>query len=119
MQAGYRAPKTVFWSADAVRPCGRRHGRDRKREMRLGSTGSETPRMHGNSVHGNQEVPAMRVALRKRRAGRGTQKGTPFGYVAGKSDHRVVPDEGPEQSPRGVRRVDQKRKRMAALSGDK
>jgi len=55
--------------------------------MADGSPESETPGMHGNSMHGNQEIPVALAALRKRRAGRGTQKGTPFMHAAGKSDH--------------------------------
>jgi hypothetical protein len=53
--------------------------------------------MHGNSVRGNQEVPVALVAARKRRAGRGTHKGTLFLYAAGKSDHRVVPERAPNK----------------------
>jgi hypothetical protein len=72
MQAGYRAPKKAIRSADAVRLSGRRHGRNRKREIPAGSAGSQTPRMHGNSMHGNQELPVLPAAVRKRRAGEGT-----------------------------------------------
>ena len=53
--------------------------------------------MHGNSVHGNQEVPVAPAVLRKRRAGRGTHKDTPFAHVAGKSDHCVVPEKAPNK----------------------
>jgi hypothetical protein len=53
--------------------------------------------MHGNSMHGNQEIPVALAALRKRRAGRGTQKGTPFMHAAGKSDHCVVPEKAPNK----------------------
>jgi len=53
--------------------------------------------MHGNPVHGNQEVPVLPAALRKRRAGRGTHKGNPFMYGAGKSDRRVVPEKVPNK----------------------
>ncbi len=42
--------------------------------------------MRGSSTHGNQEIPALSAVLRKRRAGRGTHKGTPFTHGAGKSD---------------------------------
>ena len=55
-----------------------------------GSAGSQTPCMHGNSMHGNQEIPVLPAALRKRRAGRRTHKGTSFMHDAGKSDCRVV-----------------------------
>jgi len=65
--------------------------------MADGSPESETPGMHGNSVHGNQEVPAALAAMRKQRAGRGTQKGTPFMHAAGKSDHCVVPEKAPNK----------------------
>ena len=92
MQAGYRASLKVLWSADAVTASGRPHGRGRQRETSDGSTESETPGMHGNSMHGNQEIPGAPAALRKQRAGRGTHKGAPFLHAAGKSDHCVVPE---------------------------
>jgi hypothetical protein len=69
MQAGYRAPKIANRSADAVRGSGRQHGQKRHRKSLFGSAGSETPSMHGNSMHGNQEVPVSPAALRKLRAG--------------------------------------------------
>ena len=53
--------------------------------------------MHGNSVRGNQEIPVVSAVLRKRRAGRGTHKDTPFAHVAGKSDHCVVPEKAPNK----------------------
>jgi hypothetical protein len=53
--------------------------------------------MHGNSMRGNQEVPVAPAVLRKRRAGRGTHKDTPFAHVAGKSDHCVVPEKAPNK----------------------
>jgi hypothetical protein len=46
--------------------------------------------MYGNPMHGNQEIPELPAAVRKRRAGGGTHKGNPFMYGAGKSDRRVV-----------------------------
>ena len=58
---------------------------------------SETPGMYGNSMHGNQEIRVALAALRKRRAGRGTQKGTPSMYAAGKSDYCVVPEKVPNK----------------------
>ena len=70
---------------------GRQHGRGRYRKAPDGSTESETPGMHGNSVYGNQEIPVAPAVLRKQRAGRRTLKGASFVYAAGKSDHRVVP----------------------------
>jgi hypothetical protein len=51
--------------------------------------------MQGNSMHGNQEIPVSPAALRKRRAGGGTQKDTPLMHDAGKSDCRVVPEKVP------------------------
>ena len=62
-----------------------------------GSPESETPSMPGNSMHGNQEIPVAPAAKRRRRAGRGTQKGTPFVYAAGKSDHCVLPEKAPNK----------------------
>ena len=58
---------------------------------------SKTPGMYGNSMHGNQEILVALTAMRKRRAGRGTHKGTPSMYVAGKSDYRVVPEKVPNK----------------------
>ena len=55
----------VYWSADAVTTSGRPHGRGRQRENPDGSTESENPGMHGNSVDGNQEIPGAPAALRK------------------------------------------------------
>ena len=49
--------KRLERSADAVRPSGRQHGRGRKRENPDGSAESETSGTHGNSLHGNQEIP--------------------------------------------------------------
>jgi hypothetical protein len=51
--------------------------------------------MQGNSKHGNQEVPVLPAAVRKRRAGGGTHKGTLLMHDAGKSDCRVVPEKDP------------------------
>jgi hypothetical protein len=65
--------------------------------MADGSPESETPGTHGNSVHGNQEVPVALAAMRKRRAGRGTQKGTPFVNAAGKPDRCVIPEKAPNK----------------------
>jgi group II intron reverse transcriptase/maturase len=67
--------------------------------------------MHGNSMPGNQEIPVSPAALRKRRAGEGTQKGTPLAHGAGKSDCRVVPEKAPNkgcklaEEPEGRRRI--------------
>ena len=90
MQAGYRAPKTANRSADAVRRSGRQHGQDRHRKILFGTAGSETPCIHGSSMHGNQEIPVPPVAVRKRRAGGGTHKGNLLMHGAGKSDCRVL-----------------------------
>jgi hypothetical protein len=65
--------------------------------FRIGSAGSQTPCMHGNSMHGNQEIPVLPAALRTRRAGRGTHKDKPFAHGAGKSDCCVVPEKVPNQ----------------------
>jgi len=62
-------------------------------------------------MHGNQEVPVLPAALRKRRAGRGTHKGTPFMHGAGKSDCCVVPEKAPNkrvrpaEGPEGRRQI--------------
>ena len=53
-------------------------------------------------MHGNQEVPVLPAAVRKRRAGGGTHKGTLLVYGAGKQDSRIVPEKVPNkgESPR-------------------
>ena len=48
--------KEVVWGADAVGVSGRRRPLDRKREIGWSPTRSETPRMHGNTSHGNREI---------------------------------------------------------------
>jgi hypothetical protein len=53
--------------------------------------------MHGNSMHGNQEIPLLPAALRKRRTGEGTHKGAPLMHGDGKSDRRVVPEKVPNK----------------------
>ena len=52
---------TQDWGADAVPLCGRPHPVHRQREMGWDPTGSETPRMHGNTSHENREIPAFPV----------------------------------------------------------
>ena len=69
-------------------------------------------------MHGNQEIPELPASLRRRRAGRRTRKGTSFMNGSGKSDCRVVPEKVSNKGE-NPRRVDQKRKQMAILSGDK
>jgi RNA-directed DNA polymerase len=100
------SPERANWSADAVKLSGRQNERGRKREIPPGTTGSEASGMHGNSMHGNQEVPVPPAVLRKRRAGGGTHKGTPLMYGAGKSDRRVVPVKVPNKGDPcgGIRR---------------
>lgn len=53
--------------------------------------------MYGNSMHGNQEIPALPAAMRKQRAGGGTHKGKPLMHGAGKSDYCVVPVKVPNK----------------------
>jgi hypothetical protein len=43
-------------SADALKVCRRQHLVNRYGEGYEGSAGSETPRMHGNFLHGNREA---------------------------------------------------------------
>ena len=43
-------------SADALQVCRRQHPIDRFGEGYESSAGSETPGMHGNSLHGNREA---------------------------------------------------------------
>ena len=96
--------KRKNWSADAVRRSGRQHGRRRKREHPDGSPESETSGTHGNSWHGNQEIPVAPLVLRKRGAGGGTHKGTLFTNAAGKSDHCEVPEKALNKGRKDRRR---------------
>src|SRR5450755_128651 len=57
--------------------------------------------MHGNSMHGNQEIPVPPAVLRKQRAGGGTHKDTPLMHGAGKSDRSEVPEKAPNKGNRG------------------
>jgi hypothetical protein len=69
-------------------------------------------------MHGNQEIPVLPAAVRKRRAGRGTHKGNPFMDGTGKSDCRVVPKKVLNKGdPRGgnLRRFDHRRRSLAGL----
>ena len=47
------------WGADDVRLCGRQHLVQQERELDKDPTGSETPRMHGNTSHVNREIPGF------------------------------------------------------------
>src|ERR1035438_10741349 len=67
---------------------------------------------------GLSEIPVLHAILRERWAGRRTRKGTSFMNGSGKSDCRVVPEKVSNKGE-NPRRVDQKRKQMAILSGDK
>jgi hypothetical protein len=60
--------------------------------------------MHGNSMHGNQEIPLLPAALRKRRTGEGTHKGASLMHGDGKSDCRIVPEKVPNKGRLGLRR---------------
>ena len=64
-------PLRMRWllrGADAVQKGGRPHPKRRDRETRRDPARSETPRMHGRSLHGNREIP--RLPARKVRVGR-------------------------------------------------
>lgn len=49
----------VLRGADAVEEGGRQNAVRRYREMRRGPAQSETPRMRGNTLHGNREIPVL------------------------------------------------------------
>src|SRR6266581_5215104 len=89
------------WGADAVSLCGRQHPVQHKRELDRDPTGSETPRMHGNTSHENREIPGFSRRTRSR-AGAGAQREvgrrTPLMYESGKSDSRVVPRKAPNKA---------------------
>src|SRR5260370_617892 len=94
------------WGADAVSLCGRQHRVQHKRELDMDPTGSETPRMHGNTSHENRDIPGFSRRTR-RRAAAGAQREvktrTPLMHEPGKSDSCVVP-----------RKVSNKARRRAA-----
>jgi hypothetical protein len=69
--------KPMEWSVDAVRRSGRQYGQDRDRKNPDGSADSETSGTHGNSEHGNLEIPAAPSRLRQWRAGRRTWSDLP------------------------------------------
>src|SRR6266536_1419537 len=91
------------WGADAVSLCGRQHPVQQKRELDRDPTGSETPRMHGNTSHENREIPGFSRRSRSR-AGAGAQREaerrTPLMHESGKSDSRVVPKKVPNKARR-------------------
>jgi hypothetical protein len=59
--APWRKPR-VLRGADAVEIGGRPHPRRRQREAPRDPARSETPRMHGNTSHGNREIPRPSTA---------------------------------------------------------
>jgi RNA-directed DNA polymerase len=66
----------------------------RERELDRDPTGSETPRMHGNTSHENREIPgSSEEPLRCRDGGaqREVKRRTPLMHEPGKSDSCVVP----------------------------
>ena len=74
-----------------------------RRELDGDPTGSETPRLHGNTSHENREIPGLsRRPLRCRGAGAQREVGrrTPLMDGTGRSDSRVVP----KKVPNNVRR---------------
>ncbi len=93
------------WGADAVSLCGRQHRVQHERELDTDPTGSETPRMHGNTSHENREIPGFSRRTRSR-AGAGAQREvgrrTPLMHEPGKSDSRVVPKKVPNKARRRV-----------------
>jgi len=61
IDAPWRKPRALR-GADAVEDGGRPHPTRRQREARRDPARSETPRMHGNTSHGNREVPRSSTA---------------------------------------------------------
>src|SRR5437660_625397 len=95
--------KRLEWSADAVRLSGRQQGRGRRRENPDSSAESETSCTYGNSVYGNQEIPAA-----PQTGEGGGRKGNPQGQALYARRWEVgrphSTEEGPEQTPQGGRR---------------
>ena len=54
--------RTLLRGADAVEEGGRPHRPYRQREMRPDPARSETPGTHGNTSHGNREIPCPPAA---------------------------------------------------------
>src|SRR5438094_1640814 len=65
-------------------------------------TGSETPRMHGNTSHVNREIPGLLHRPVRQGAGaqREVERRTPRMDEPGKSDSRVVPRKAPNKARR-------------------
>src|SRR5215211_2364914 len=65
-------------------------------------TGSETPRMHGNTSHVNREIPGFssRPLGRAPGAQREVERRTPLMHEPGKSDSRTVPRKAPNKARR-------------------
>jgi hypothetical protein len=60
--------------ADAVGCGGRQHRMHRQREMQTGLARSQTPRMYGNTLLENREVPWYRLRLMESQAVSGKSK---------------------------------------------
>jgi len=54
-----RERESLHRGADAVRVCGRQHPAGRYRKTSWDPARSETLSMHGNTSHGNREVPRL------------------------------------------------------------
>src|SRR5439155_1997684 len=91
------------WGADAVSLCGRQHADQQERELVRDPTGSQTPRMHGNTTHVNREIPGLlQLSLPGVDAGAQREVGrrTPLMHEAGKSYSCVVPKKVPNKARR-------------------
>src|ERR687886_837548 len=55
----YSRESPTLRGADAVRMSGRPHRPRRQRKTWAGPARSETPRTHGNTMHGNREIPEL------------------------------------------------------------
>src|SRR5258708_13055047 len=101
---GIQPRNQPVWGADAVSLCGRPHPVQQERELGKDPTGSETPRMHGNTSHVNREIPGLlQLPLPGMDTGTGAQREvgrrTPLMDEPGKSDTRILPKKVPTKAP--------------------
>jgi len=62
VRAGWVSSREMHFQlrgADAIGRSGRPHGAHRQGEMRADPARSKTPGMHGNTTHGNREIPRL------------------------------------------------------------
>ena len=84
--------------ADALSVSGRPHRSHRHREMPANPARSKTLRMHGNTLHGNREIPPSSGQPSRSRPHREVERREPMMHGDGKSDTFVVPQKLPNKA---------------------